>query len=53
MKLNWGMADAILMVMLSSGTDRGQERLGQPSAALGCPVLKDKPVVLFGNPADF
>ena len=53
MKLNWGLAGAILMVMLSSGAHRGQERLGQPSAALGCPGVKDKPVVLFGSPADF
>jgi len=36
MKLNWGLAGAILWVMLPSGTYRGQERLDQPSAALGC-----------------
>lgn len=40
-------------MILSSGAHRGQERLGQPSAALGCPGKKDKPVVLFGSPADF
>jgi hypothetical protein len=53
MKVNWGVAGVILMVMLSPGTHRGQERQGQPSAALGCPVATDKPVVLFGSPADF
>jgi len=53
MKLNWGVASAILMVIMSSGAHRGQERLGQPSAALGCPEVLDKPVVLFGSPADF
>ena len=53
MKLNWGLAGAILWVIMPSGAHRGRERLGQPSAALGCPGRKDKPVVLFGGPADF
>ena len=53
MELNWGAGGAILVGDDSPGTHQGPERLGQPSTALGCPVWMDKPVVLFGNPANF
>jgi len=53
MELNWGVGGAILGDDESPGTHQGPERLGQPSRALGCLVGSDKPVVLFGSPADF
>ena len=53
MKLNWGVAGAILVVILLPGTHPGLERSGQPSADLGDPMRVDQPVVLCGSPADF
>jgi len=52
MKKNWGGVVLSSKVMMSSGTHQGLERQGQPSAAFGCLVGSDKPVVLFGSPAN-